>query len=129
MQISRLIISINGAVDRLEYAAARKYIEENFDIVYENRHLLNSNAREILKFVQQKKVSGNQTLTKEEMNAIAVVNTYARRFDIRGLKLYLKEKEDLLTKEDTFNNLNNDAKILLTSLGMIPKKETKNEKV
>lgn len=129
MQISRLIISINGAVDRLEYAAARKYIEENFDIVYENRHLLNSNAREILKFVQQKKVSGNKTLTKEEMNAIAVVNTYARRFDIRGLKLYLKEKEDLLTKEDTFNNLNNDAKILLTSLGMIPKKETKNEKV
>lgn len=124
-----MIISINGAVDRLEYAAARKYIEENFDIVYENRHLLNSNAREILKFVQQKKVSGNQTLTKEEMNAIAVVNTYARRFDIRGLKLYLKEKEDLLTKEDTFNNLNNDAKILLTSLGMIPKKETKNEKV
>jgi hypothetical protein len=117
--LSNLIIRINGAVDALDYGTARRYIEENFDTVYENRHLLNSNAREILLFVQQKFESVEQTLTKEELHAITVINTYASRFDISGLKIFLREKEQLLLRENTLKNLNSDAKILLSSMGMI----------
>lgn len=117
--LSNLIIRINGAVDALDYGTARRYIEENFDTVYENRHLLNSNAREILLFVQQKFESVEQTLTKEELHAITVINTYASRFDISGLKIFLREKEQLLLRENTLKNLNNDAKILLSMMGMI----------
>lgn len=117
--LSNLIIRINGAVDALDYGTARRYIEENFDNVYENRHLLNSNAREILLFVQQKFESVEQTLTKEELHAITVINTYASRFDISGLKIFLREKEQLLLRENTLKNLNNDAKILLSMMGMI----------
>lgn len=117
--LSNLIIRINGAVDALDYGTARRYIEENFDNVYENRHLLNSNAREILLFVQQKFESVEQTLTKDELHAITVINTYASRFDISGLKIFLREKEQLLLRENTLKNLNNDAKILLSMMGMI----------
>lgn len=117
--LSNLIIRINGAVDALDYGTARRYIEENFDTVYENRHLLNSNAREILLFVQQKFESVEQTLTKDELHAITVINTYASRFDISGLKIFLREKEQLLLRENTLKNLNSDAKILLSSMGMI----------
>jgi len=117
--LSNLIIRINGAVDALDYGTARRYIEENFDTVYENRHLLNSNAREILLFVQQKFESVEQTLTKDELHAITVINTYASRFDISGLKIFLREKEQLLLRENTLKNLNNDAKILLSMMGMI----------
>ncbi|WP_096550919.1 hypothetical protein [Ureibacillus thermosphaericus] len=119
MLLSNLIIRINGAVDALDYGTARRYIEENFDTVYENRHLLNSNAREILLFVQQKFESVEQTLTKDELHAITVINTYASRFDISGLKIFLREKEQLLLRENTLKNLNNDAKILLSIMGMI----------
>lgn len=119
MLLSNLIIRINGAVDALDYGTARRYIEENFDNVYENRHLLNSNAREILLFVQQKFESVEQTLTKDELHAITVINTYASRFDISGLKIFLREKEQLLLRENTLKNLNNDAKILLSMMGMI----------
>lgn len=125
MEFRQLILSINGAVDALEYATARRFIEENFDIVYEYRHLLNSNAREILEFVKEKMQSGEEPLTKKELNAITVINTYAKRMDIRGLKLFLSEKgkEKIFEKKDAFEILSSDAKILLASLGFIKNKE------
>ncbi|MFC5541448.1 MAG: hypothetical protein C0P75_012455 [Bacilli bacterium] len=128
MDIKKLILCINGAVDALEYATARKYIEQNLDIVDENRHLLNSNAREILQFVKDNLGSSEQPLTKKEMNIITVINTYAKKLDVRGLKLYLKEKEkeQLLQRKNVLNILNADAKILLTSLGFIKGKEIVN---
>lgn len=125
MEFRQLILSINGAVDALEYATARRFIEENFDIVYEYRHLLNNNAREILEFVKEKMQSGEEPLTKKELNAITVINTYAKRMDIRGLKLFLSEKgkEKIFEKKDAFEILSSDAKILLASLGFIKNKE------
>lgn len=123
MKVKDVITSINEAVDKLNYSLARKFIEENFDLVNEDRHLLNNNAREILKFVERMMNTEEEALTKEELKSITVINTYATKFDIRGLKLTIKGKEQLLLKKQTLNYLNSDAKIFLESLGAIKKED------
>nr|WP_106783575.1 hypothetical protein [Lysinibacillus timonensis] len=121
MDIKEIIKSINKSVDELDFTKARKYIEENFELVNQNRFHLKRNARDIVIFLQEKMNSGEQPLTRKEINAIRVINTYASRLDIRALKLNLKGKEKLLMKEETFNYLSADAKIILESLGAIKK--------
>lgn len=123
MKFKDLITSINDTVDVLNFSAARKYIEDNLELVNEHRHLLNRNAREIYNFVLKNMNSEEEPLTRDEIRAITVVNTYATKFDIRGLKLTLKGKEQLFLKEQVLNYLNSDAKILLEGLGVINKRE------
>lgn len=123
MRLKDIVTSINDAVDALNYAAARKFIEDNFEMVYQHRHLLNNNAREIFKFVQKNMNSEEEPLTKEEIKTIMVINTYATKFDIRGLKLNVKGKEQLFLKKQVVNYLNADAKILLEGLGVIRQEE------
>lgn len=124
MRTKDIITSINGFVDSLNFSTARKFIEENYELVSENRHLLNHNAREIFKFVEKHLNSEEEPLTRDEIRAITVVNTYATKFDLRGLKLTLKGKEQLFLKEHVLGYLNADAKILLEGLGVINKRES-----
>lgn len=119
MDINEIIALINKSVDQLDFTSARKYIEENFELVNQNRVHLKSNAREILKFLNDKLESGEKPLTKTEIVALNAINIYATRFDLRGLKLNLRGKEQLLLKKEALNYLNSDAKILLESMGSI----------
>ena len=112
---------INNSVDQLNFTSARKYIEENIELVNQNRVHLKSNAREILAFLNDLFESGEKPITKREVAALNTINIYATRFDVRGLKLNLKGKEQLLLKKEALNYLNNDAKILLESMGAIKK--------
>ncbi|MDM5333449.1 hypothetical protein QUF56_09440 [Ureibacillus composti] len=121
MDINEIIALINKSVDQLDFTSARKYIEENFELVNQNRVHLKSNAREILKFLNDKLESGEKPLTKTEIVALNAINIYATRFDLRGLKLNLRGKEQLLLKKEALNYLNSDAKILLESMGSIKK--------
>lgn len=50
-----------------------------------------------------------------------MINTYERRFDVRGLKLNIQGKEQLLLRKETLNFLNADAKIILEGMGVIKK--------
>ncbi|RUL55603.1 MULTISPECIES: hypothetical protein [Lysinibacillus] len=121
MDIKEIISSINHCVDQLDFTTARRYIEDNIELVNKERASLKSNAREILKFILEKNNSGEKPLTKKEINEINVINTYAARFDIRGLKLNIKGKEQLLLKDETLNYLSADAKIILEGMGAIKK--------
>ncbi|SOC27547.1 hypothetical protein SAMN05880501_12314 [Ureibacillus xyleni] len=121
MDVKEIISKINEAVEQLDFTTARKYIEDNLEIVNQERAFLKSNAREILKFIIEKINSGEKPLSKTEINEIKVINTYASRLDIRGLKLNLKGKEKLLLKDETLNYLNADAKIILEGMGAIKK--------
>lgn len=121
VDVKEIISKINEAVEQLDFTTARKYIEDNLEIVNQERAFLKSNAREILKFIIEKINSGEKPLSKTEINEIKVINTYASRLDIRGLKLNLKGKEKLLLKDETLNYLNADAKIILEGMGAIKK--------
>lgn len=119
MDITNLITQINKSVDELDFTKARKYIEENLELVNQNRLHLKSNAREILKFLNEKLESGEKPLTKSDIAALNTINIYANRFDLRGLKLTLRGKEQLLLKKESLSYLNSDAKILLEGMGAI----------
>lgn len=119
MDIDELISKINKSVDELDLVATRKYIEDNIELVNQNRVHLKSNAREILSFLKDNLDSVENPLTKNEIAEINVINTYARRFDVRGLKLNIQGKEQLLLRKETLNFLNADAKIILEGMGVI----------
>lgn len=126
MDINEIISKINKSVDALDFSTARKYIEENIELVSKNRVHLKNNAREILKFITDKIDSGEKQLTKTEITTINSINVYATRFDLRGLKLVIKGNEQLLLKGEIINYLNADAKILLEGMGAINRGNNNN---
>nr|WP_106779633.1 hypothetical protein [Lysinibacillus timonensis] len=121
MDVNEIIRKVNNSVDELEFATARIYIEENMDLLIENKNKLKSNAREILNFLQNRNDTGEKPLTKIEMSKINTINMYASKFDVRGIKLCVKGNEQLLLKKEVINFLNADAKIILEGMGAIKK--------
>ncbi|MGD7024129.1 hypothetical protein ACQCVK_16135 [Rossellomorea vietnamensis] len=125
MKLKELALKINEESDKLDLVSTRKYIESNLDLLYENKQLLNRNARELLDFLRDRKNNGEKPLNRTEMAAIHAMNTYALRFDVQGLKLTVKTQKELLLKKETREFLNNDAKILLEGMGAIEKQQKK----
>ncbi|PLR83539.1 hypothetical protein CVD25_01280 [Bacillus canaveralius] len=121
MQLSELILKINKSVEDLDLISTRKLIEANITILNQNKNLLKSNARELLEFLTNSLDNEDKPLTRQELGAINSINAYASRFDVRGLKLSIKDKAQLLLRKDVILYLNSDAKILLEGLGAITK--------
>lgn len=119
MKVDELINKINLSVEEFDYTTARKYIEENMDLLSQHKRHLKSNAREILNFLVEQKNSGVIPLTKKELNLINAINGYAYKFDLRGIKLILKDNTKLFLREDTVAYLNSDAKTILTGMRAI----------
>jgi hypothetical protein len=116
-----LTAKINNYMEDLEYATARILIEENIHLLTENKNLLNNNARELLKFLLEMQQEGNKPLTRNDMAIINSINSFANKFDLRGLKLMVKENASLLIRKEIPLYLNADAKILLDGMGAIHK--------
>ena len=121
MQLSELTKKINESVDDMDLVTARTYIEENLDLLTDNKHLLKSNARELVNFFIEKKKRGEVPLTRQEMSDLNAVNVYAKRFDVRGLKLMVKNKKKLFLKKEALSYLHADSKALLAGMGVIEK--------
>ncbi|WP_088070910.1 hypothetical protein [Gottfriedia luciferensis] len=119
MILQELISNINKSVDNLELSIARKYIEENIEILKENKTLLNSNSRELLVFISNRQKDGYEQLTRNELMIIHAINTNATKFDLRELKKLVKENAMLLVKKDVFDFLNADAKVILEGMKAI----------
>ncbi|QOR66217.1 hypothetical protein IM538_21030 [Cytobacillus suaedae] len=125
MKVNELIDRINKCMDDLDLITARKYIEENEQLLseYDYKRLLKKNARELLDFlIAQKNNPEHQPLTREEKSMILAVNTYATKFDIRGVKLTISKREHLLLKKQVVDYLNADAKALLEGMNLIEKR-------
>lgn len=116
-----LTAKINNYMEDLEYATARIFIEENIHLLTENKNLLNNNARELLKFLLEMQQEGNKPLTRKDMAIINSINSFANKFDLRGLKLMVKENASLLIRKEIPLYLSADAKILLDGMGAIHK--------
>lgn len=120
MEFQELLKMINKSMDDLDLVSARRYIEENLELLNENRHHLRGNSRELLDFLSKKT---DIPLSRQEMNVIYSINTYASRFDVRGLKLSVKNNSDLLMREDVKLYFSADARILLEGMNAIHKDE------
>lgn len=120
MHVLDLIARINNRVEELDFAAARLYMEENMEILNENRNHLKSNARELLEFLTKRMEVGQQPLTRKDMAVIGAVNSYASKFDLRGLKGIVKDHSLLFLRKDIGAYLNTDARIILEGMGAIP---------
>lgn len=121
MQINELIQQINNATEQQDYATARLYVENNYELLAEHKHLLNANARDILGIVNEWKEKGISPVSKVEMATINSVNNYAKRFNVRGVKLAVKNNPKVFLRPDITDYLNGDAKILLEGMGVIEK--------
>lgn len=121
MKLRELITEINKNVESLDFATARKYIEENITILNENKNTLKGNARELLEFLTDRLNSGHEPLTRQEMTTINVINSYASKFEVRQIKMIVKDKAPLFLRKDVVDYLNTDAKVLLEGMGVITK--------
>ncbi len=119
MDFQELLNKINKSMDDLDLVTARRYIEENIVLLNENKHLLQGNARALLDFLSNNTDKGFNQLNRKEMNVIYAINTYASNFDLRGLKLSIKNNANLLMREEVKHYLNEDAKTLLVGMSAI----------
>lgn len=123
MNYKELVIQIDKSIDSLDLVSARRYIEQNMELLDQNRHLLRGNARALFNFLKKEQEAGVEPLSRKDLTVIYAINIYATKFDIRGLKLLINNHAELLTREDIKHHLNDDAKILLESMNVISKKE------
>lgn len=119
LSLESLTAKINKNVEEMELATARVYIEENISILNEHKNMLNKNARELLDFILQMQAHDGQPLTRKDMAIINAINTYANKFDVRGIKMIVKDYPNLLLRKDTPAYLNADAKIILEGMKAI----------
>ena len=119
MILQELITNINKSVESLELSIARKYIEDNIEILKENKTLLNSNARELLTFIANRRSDGYEQLTRRELLVIQAINTSANKFDLRELKKIISDNSMLLVRKDALDFLNADAKVILEGMKAI----------
>lgn len=123
MDISELMKKINGNMDKMDLVSARRLIENNIELISQNRHLLKSNSRSLFEILNNNTKSVINTLNRKEMNVIYSINAYASNFDIRGLKLSIKNNPELLVRKDISHYLNADAITLLIGMNVISKEE------
>ncbi|MEK4485299.1 hypothetical protein MHH81_06795 [Psychrobacillus sp. FSL H8-0484] len=123
MDISELMKKINGNMDKMDLVSARRLIEDNIELIRQNRHLLKSNSRSLFEILNNNTKSVINTLNRKEMNVIYSINSYASNFDIRGLKLSIKNNPELLVRRDIRHYLNADAITLLIGMNVISKEE------
>ncbi|MEH7887308.1 hypothetical protein V7654_23685 [Bacillus sp. JJ1609] len=121
MHVLDLIAKINTSVEELDFAAARLYMEENIEILNENRNYLKTNARDLLEFLTKRMEAGQKPLTRQDMSVINAVNSYASKFDLRGLKVIIRDHSLLFLRNDISAYLNMDARIILEGMGAIHK--------
>lgn len=121
MKIEEIINNINSYIDELDFVSARRLIEDNMELLKKYRSKLNSNARELMDILIQRQKDGFAPLTRSEMATIIAINSYSTNFDIRSLKLILKDKAGLLLKQEAIQYLSSDAKVILEGMGVINK--------
>lgn len=119
MDFQELLKQLNKSIENLDLVSARKYIEENIEILAKNRQLLHGNSRAMFDLIKQKNDLGEKSLSRHEMNVIYSINSYATKFDLAGLKLVINNNPEIFLNEETKQYLNTDAKTLLQGMKVL----------
>lgn len=119
MNFMQLIKRLETCLDNSDLVLARTYIEENMDLLIENKNHLRRNVRELVEVLYHMPEKVGDPLTQQELNIVYSWNAYATNFDLRGLKLSVKNNPELLMRDDINEYLNMDAKVLLEGMSVI----------
>lgn len=119
MEMQELLVKINQSIEELDLISARKYIEGNIEQLRINRHHFSTNARQLFDYLHSDSNSSTNDYNRRELHMIKIINTYATQFDVRGLRLSVKNNPELLMKKDIHLYLNADAKVLLQGMKAI----------
>lgn len=120
MNNKELIERINSSANKLDFVKVRKYIENNLKVVETNRNHLNQNARDLYRFISDNIKSGHIQPSRSDIATVNRINSYASSFHIGGIKLVLKRNTKLFLNKEIITYLNEDAKIILGDMGVIP---------
>ncbi len=121
MKPEELIKQINKFAEELDFITTRKLIEDNLDIMKKQRLHLKNNAREIYNIIIEREESGKNPISRQDMATLLAINSYAAKFDLRSLKIIIKDKAKLLLRKEAVDYLNQDAKVILEGMGAIAK--------
>jgi len=121
MKHEDLLNQINKFVEELDFVTARKLIEDNLEVVKNHRVYLKNNARELYNIIIERAESGQTPISRQDMATLLAINSYASKFDLRSLKIIIKDKAKLLLRKDAVDYLNQDAKVILEGMGAIEK--------
>lgn len=121
MNNKELIERINSSANEHDFVKVRKYIENNLKVVETNRNHLNQNARDLFRFITDNIKSGRIQPSRSDIATVHRINSYASSFHIGGIKLVLKRNTKLFLNKEIIPYLNEDAKIILGDMGVIPK--------
>lgn len=119
VDILKLLQKINQSMDNSDLVSARKYIEENMELLSEHKNLLKRNVRELLEVLSAISSTEVEPLNRQELNNIYSINSYASQFDLSALKRSIQNNAELLMREDIKHYLNADAKVLLEGMSAL----------
>jgi len=120
MGLREIITEITKSLDKHDLVSVRKNIEDNLEILSQNKHRLKGQLKTVFDFFTNQ--LNDQPLNRNDLAVINTINHYATSFDLRGIKIVLKEHLILFLKDESKVFLSSDAKIILESMGTIPKK-------
>lgn len=120
-RIRTIISKINRDCDQGDYGEARRMIEFNLKELQNsaNYFSLNENSKIILKHVVSENEKDLPPLTRLELFQLKDINKYSSEFNVSMLKRTIKTALSILTRPDVEHLLTKDAKIVLSSLGVI----------
>lgn len=116
MDLREVINKINTCADEMDFATARVYIEENIESLEPNKQMLKRNARDLFDFIKTQQNGEIQALTRKDMAIINAINSYASKFDVRGMKFLIKENTPLILRHDVTPYFNSDAKTIMAGM-------------
>ena len=123
--IEEIIEKINENMEKLDILATKKIIEDYMLQLDRRRHHLLASARELFDSIKHKQESGLPPLTRKEVSILYTINIYASKFDIRGVRAVIKAHPELWVRDDIDHYFNEDAKILLQGMNVIPRIQKK----
>ncbi len=123
--IEEIIKKINENMEKLDILATKKMMEDYMLQLDRRRHHLVASARELYDSMKQQKESGLPPLTRNEVSILYTINIYSSKFDIRGVRAVIKAHPELWVRDDIEHYFNEDAKILLQGMKVIPRIQKK----
>lgn len=119
MNFFELVKRIEQCMDGLDLVSARRYIEDNMDILMENKNHLRGNVRELVDMLYTMPEQKASSLNSQEISIIKSLNAYAAEFDLRSVKLSVKNNAELFMREEVKEYLSSDAKLLLQGMSAL----------
>ncbi|WP_342560658.1 hypothetical protein NSQ95_07770 [Psychrobacillus sp. FSL W7-1457] len=119
METKEMIHTINDCMEKLDYITVRKYIIDNIHHLNLYKHLLDDATLNVLQYLNTTIDSEPQPVSRQEVAIIYSINMYSKMFDVRSLRMKIKENPSLLMRQDIRHYFNEESKTLLEGMRVI----------